>query len=74
MTLKNTIIHTSGYFGPFGGRYVSEPLIPVIDEVRDGFFRFSKDPLFLEELRFLYRSYIGRPSPLVECVNLSKKF
>lgn len=49
-------------------------LVPIIDAVRDGFFHYKDDPDFLRELRTLYREYVGRPSPLVYCENISRVY
>ena len=68
---RNYIINSSGYFGDFGGRFVPEPLIPVMDEVSDAFFTLKDDPQFVAELCDLYQQYIGRPSPLVYAKHLS---
>ena len=35
MTLKQQIINKSWYFGKYGGRFVPEPLIPIMDEIKD---------------------------------------
>lgn len=72
MTLKETIINQSGYFGDFGGAYIPELLNPLMEEISWAFFRFKDDPNFLQDLHVLYREYIGRPSPLVSCDRLSQ--
>lgn len=72
MTLKETIINPSGYFGDFGGAYIPELLRPIMEEISWAFFRLKDDPSFLRDLHMLYREYIGRPSPLVSCYRLSQ--
>ncbi len=72
MLLKNIIINPSGYFGEFWWQYLPEMLIPIIDEIREGFFRIKDTPEFQKELRDLYRDFIWRPSPLVFCENLTQ--
>jgi len=54
----------SGRFGEYGGYYVPEVLIPVLEELEDAFYRFYQDKAFVAELDLLYRDYAGRPSPL----------
>jgi tryptophan synthase beta chain len=54
----------SGRFGQYGGYYVPEVLIPVLEELEDAFYRFYQDKAFVAELDVLYRDYAGRPSPL----------
>ena len=63
-----------GYFGDFGGRYVSELLIPALDELNAAWKKFSKDKKFEKELLGLYNDYAGRPSLLTYAGNLSEKW
>jgi tryptophan synthase beta chain len=51
-------------FGPYGGRYVPETLIPALDELSDAWQRLQDDESFRAELDGLLVSYVGRPSPL----------
>ncbi|MHC4753643.1 MAG: tryptophan synthase subunit beta [Planctomycetota bacterium] len=53
-----------GRFGDFGGFYVPEVLIPVLEELEEGFYRFYEDEKFVAELGELSRDYAGRPTPL----------
>tara|TARA_B100000575_G_C23136370_1_gene660262 strand:- start:2017 stop:3225 length:1209 start_codon:yes stop_codon:yes gene_type:complete len=53
-----------GYFGNFGGRYVSETLMPLILEVEECYNKIKDDKEFLEEFTYYLENYIGRPSPL----------
>ncbi len=53
-----------GRFGEYGGFYVPEVLIPVLEELEEAFYRFYRDEGFVAELAQLYRDYAGRPSPL----------
>ena len=55
---------TSMYFGPFGGQYVPETLIPALDELEEAFLASATDPSFSQELLTLLRDYDGRPTPL----------
>lgn len=63
-----------GYFGDFGGRYVSELLIPALDELNAAWKKYSKDKKFEKELLGLYNDYAGRPSLLTYAGNLSEKW
>ncbi len=63
----------TGEFGPYGGQYVPDPLKKVLDEVDAAFERYRDDPEFNAELADLYRNYVGRPSPIFYCRNLSEK-
>ncbi len=51
-------------FGPYGGRYVPETLIPALDELTEAWGRLSGDEGYRAELDDLLRTYVGRPSPL----------
>ncbi len=62
----------NGHFGPYGGRYVPEMLVPIMDELCDAFVSHYKDKSFLAELKDLYENYSGRPTPLYFCKNLTK--
>jgi tryptophan synthase beta chain len=53
-----------GRFGDFGGFYVPEVLIPVLEELEEAFYRFYQDRQFTSELVELSKKYAGRPSPL----------
>ena len=53
-----------GRFGDYGGFYVPEVLIPVLEELEEAFYRFYEDEEFVSELTELYRHYGGRPTPL----------
>jgi tryptophan synthase beta chain len=54
----------TGYFGPYGGRYVPETLVPALDELEQGWHEIRQDPGFAAELAALQRDYVGRPTPL----------
>ncbi len=53
-----------GRFGDYGGFYVPEVLIPVLEELEEAFYRFGRDEHFVADLAMLYKEYAGRPSPL----------
>jgi tryptophan synthase beta chain len=53
-----------GHFGVYGGRFVAETLIGPLEELRDAYNKFSKQPEFLAELDKDLQDYVGRPSPL----------
>ena len=54
----------TGLYGPYGGRYVPETLIPALDELEQTWREALGDPGFGAELDALGRSYGGRPTPL----------
>jgi tryptophan synthase beta chain len=51
-------------FGPYGGRYVPETLVPALDELEAAWLGARADPAFERALNDLLRDYVGRPSPL----------
>ena len=53
-----------GYFGPFGGRFVPETLMPALMELEDAYKASARDKAFQQEFKALARDYIGRPTPL----------
>ena len=61
-----------GHFGLFGGRYVSETLMPLILEVERAYTAARLDPAFQKELDYYLAHYVGRPSPLWFAERLTK--
>ncbi len=53
-----------GRFGIFGGRFVSETLMPLILELQAEYERARVDPAFEAQMQDLWTHYVGRPSPL----------
>ncbi len=62
-----------GHFGPFGGRYVAETLMPLILEVERAYDEAKADTAFQAEFRRLLSHYVGRPSPLWFAERLSRE-
>jgi tryptophan synthase beta chain len=61
-----------GHFGVFGGRYVAEALMAVIEEVAAAYEKARSDQGFLDTLDKLQANYVGRPAPLYEAVRLGE--
>src|SRR5690242_11048514 len=59
-------------FGPYGGQYVPETLMPALAELEAAWLSAAEDPEFKAELEQLLRDYVGRPSPLYEARRLSE--
>jgi tryptophan synthase beta chain len=53
-----------GHFGTYGGRYVSETLMPALLELEDAFNRYKNDSSFKKELNYYLKRYVGRETPL----------
>ena len=62
----------AGYFGPYGGRYVPETLVPALDELERGWHEAKDDPGFALELEGLQRDYVGRSTPLYRTERLAE--
>ena len=60
-------------YGPFGGRYVPETLIPAIDALEAAFDNATHDPSFIADLDEMLRHYVGRPSILSDAPRLSER-
>jgi tryptophan synthase beta chain len=69
----NQIPDFQGHFGPYGGVFVPETLMPAISELRDEYDRARRDPEFKLELDRLLRSYCGRPTPLYYAERLTER-
>ena len=75
MTIKNSfknLPNEKGYFGSFGGRYVSETLMPLILEVEKEYEKIKNESEFKEKLHHYMETYIGRPSPLFFAERITK--
>ena len=64
----------TGYFGPYGGRYVPETLVHALEELEEAYERYRNDPEFIEELDGLARDFVGRPTPLMFASRLTEKW
>jgi tryptophan synthase beta chain len=60
-----------GRFGPYGGSFVPETLVPSVRALEAAYREASGDPAFWQELDALHRSYTGRPTPLYEAERLT---
>ena len=63
----------SGRFGQFGGVFVSELLVPALEELESHWLRLREDQQFQEELSILLRDYAGRKTPLYHAQKLSDR-
>jgi tryptophan synthase beta chain len=62
-----------GYFGDFGGQFVPELLMPPLIELEDAVERILPSPEFQAELASELKHFVGRPTALTFCPNLSAK-
>ena len=63
-----------GYFGKYGGSYVSADLQNAMDEITEAYFTICKSSKFISELRRIRREFQGRPTPISYLERLSGKF
>jgi tryptophan synthase beta chain len=76
-SLQELVLNPQGFFPSsehnFGGRFVPEMLVCVMDDLAIAFDEAIKDPQFLAELKVLQRDFAARPTPLFYCSNLTQK-
>ena len=63
----------SGRYGPYGGRYVAETLMPALDELTHAYQQSQGDSAFQAELESLLRHYVGRETPTYFASRLSEE-
>ena len=64
-------VDEKGYFGEYGGSYVSEKLGKIMADVKKSYEEIKKDGTFFEELAELNKHFTGRPSPIYHAKRLS---
>jgi tryptophan synthase beta chain len=73
MTEKYNMPDERGHFGPYGGIFVAETLIPPIQELNAAYHQYLSDPEFIAELDADLKYYVGRPSPLYHAERWSRE-
>jgi tryptophan synthase beta chain len=63
-----------GRFGPYGGRYVPETLIPALERLERGVRQYLHEPRFQAELANELKSWVGRPTALTFAARLSERW
>ena len=63
--------NAEGYFGKYGGSYVTPELQKAMDEIRDAYFTICKSRKFIAELRRIRKEFQGRPTPISHLERLS---
>ncbi|MDO8886652.1 tryptophan synthase subunit beta [Candidatus Oleimmundimicrobium sp.] len=66
--------NSKGHFGKFGGKYVPETLMTVLEQLESAYKKYRKDKDFKQELDYYLRDYAGRPTPLYFAERLSKYY
>ena len=62
-----------GFFDIYGGKFVAETLMPLINELEKAYIKAKADKKFNQELEYWYKHYIGRPSPLYYAARITKE-
>ncbi|MCE1252799.1 MAG: tryptophan synthase subunit beta [Anaerolineae bacterium] len=70
--LSQTSSHLPTKFGPYGGQYVPETLVPAVTELEEAYLSLRSDMGFQAELRHLLSTYVGRPTALTYARRLSE--
>jgi len=74
LDLQNAVLPDGrGYFGPYGGRFVPETLMPALEELEEAYSSVKGDPEFHRELAYYLQHYVGRPSPLYYAEGLTRR-
>ncbi len=62
------------YYGNYGGQYVSESLMPALEELEEAFEEAMQDEMFLKEVDYYMKQYVGRETPLFYAQHLSEAY
>lgn len=71
--MKQFEINEKGFYGEYGGAYIPEMLHANVIELQERYLDIINNQIFIKEYDTLLKHYVGRPSPLYEAANLSKK-
>lgn len=74
--LKTSLPDSDGYFGDdkiYGGAFLPPPLEPVMKQIGEEYEKTKHSPEFRSDLMRLRKEFIGRPSPIYHCTNLTEK-
>lgn len=69
----NSVPDDRGKFGPYGGQFVPETLMPALEELIDAYEEVKRDQSFQDEFHHLLKTYVGRPSPLTFAKRLTEQ-
>ena len=72
--LKGKLPDARGRFGPFGGCYVPETLMPAVQRLTEGVYRLLPDEDFQQRLNEELRDWVGRPTSLTHAAGLSDRW
>lgn len=72
--MNNILPDKNGFFGNYGGQFIEDDLKNELSKIEKEFQQIIKDKAFLDELDYLMKNFVGRPSPIYFAKNLSKKY
>jgi len=72
--IRGELPDARGRFGPFGGRYVPETLVPAFERLEAGVAKYLHDPEFQADYRRELREWVGRPTALTHAPRLSRRW
>ena len=64
----------NGFFGKYGGAFVSDELKKAMEETTEAYFSIAKSRSFINELRRIRKEFQGRPTPVTHLERLSAKY
>jgi tryptophan synthase beta chain len=62
----------NSYFGEFGGAFIPESFVPILNELEEAYQKYKDDKEFKAEFDYYMTEYVGRPSPLYHAKNFSE--
>ena len=71
-SIKGQLPDARGRFGPFGGRYIPETLVPAFERLEEGVRRYLPDADFQADFRRELKEWVGRPTALTHAPRLSR--
>ncbi len=70
--LTNTMPTNEGFFWTFWGQFLPEHLKTIYDDIATFYLKIKDTPAFRDQLKYYHKHYIGRPSPIYYCKNLTE--
>jgi tryptophan synthase beta chain len=70
--LPYSLPDAGGHFGPYGGIFVAETLMPALTELQEAYAAAQADPEFRAEFEYELKHYVGRPSPIYHAKRWSR--
>lgn len=68
------MLSDKGFYGPYGGQFVPELLIPALDELERAYREFAGSDVLMMEFNRYLKDYAGRPTPVYHARNISEKY